>query len=113
MGGNGAVDLGGAVVDGRLNNFGGKGVNATGTFDFNGRVNAATFHDLNAATLTAPSIGRLNVSGSVVGSTVTLEDPFNPLLPGLASLMVRGVVTNSPHLGRGIVRQCKGFRPRQ
>jgi hypothetical protein len=94
-GGNGTVDLGGATADGPLASFGGRGVNATGTLDFNGRVAAATFRDVSAAILTAPGITRLIVGGSVAGSTITLEEPFNPALPALGSLLVRGAISNS------------------
>jgi hypothetical protein len=89
------VELGGATADGSLAMFGGRGVTATGTLDFNGRVGAATFRDVSAATITAPGITRLTVGGSIVGSTLSLEEPFNPVLPALGTLAVRGTIANS------------------
>ena len=95
VGGNGAVDLGEAVLDGALRAFGGRGLNAVGTIDFNGPVAAASFRDLSSATVTATSVGKFNVAGSVVGSSLIVEDPFNPVVPALGSLAVRGAITGS------------------
>jgi hypothetical protein len=106
-GGNGTVDLGGATADGPLAVFGGRGVNATGTLDFNGRVGAAAFRDVSAATITASGITRLAVGGSVAGSTVALGEPFNPALPALGSLLVRGTITNTRIATAGAVGVVK------
>jgi hypothetical protein len=107
VGGNGAVDLAEAVVDGALRAFGGKGLNATGTVDFNGPVAAATFANLSAATVTGTTIGKFNVGGAIVGSTLTVEDPFNPALPTLGSLAVKGSIAGSRITSNGTVGTVK------
>jgi hypothetical protein len=94
-GGNGAVDLGGATVAGPLATFGGKGVDLVGAVDVAGRLNSTSFRNISGATLTATSIGKMNVGGTVVSSTLSATDAFNPLLPGLASLVVKGAISGS------------------
>ena len=94
-GGNGAVDLPEARVDGALNTFGGRGVNASGAIDFNGRVNTASFGTLGGADVTATSIGKVNLAGSMADSTLTVEDPFAPALATLTALTVKGPITGS------------------
>ena len=106
-GGNGAVDLGGATVDGPLATFGGKGVNATGALDFDGRVNTLSLRDVVSATITAPGFGKLNVAGSVVASSLTAEDAFNPLLPAIGNLQVKGTITGSRVAAAGTINAVK------
>ena len=110
VGGNGAVDVPDAVVDGALASFGGKGANATGTLDFNGRVNAAALGNATGATISAPSIGKLGVAGSITNSTLALEDPFNAALQALGKLTVKGAIVDSRVETGGTIGALKASR---
>jgi hypothetical protein len=94
-GGNMAVDLGGVTSAGPLNTVGGRGVNLLGDLDVNGRINKATFNNVTDADITASSILKMSVAGAMTTSTLTLDDPFAPLVPVLGSLAVRGSITGS------------------
>jgi hypothetical protein len=109
-GGNGATDLVDATVDGALASFGGKGVNATGRLDFNGRVNALALHDVASAVISAPSIGKLGVTGSFANSTLALEDPFSAVLQSLGKLAVKGAITDSRIDSGGTIGSLKAAR---
>jgi hypothetical protein len=109
-GGNGSADLPLATVDGALASFGGKGVNATGTVDFNGRVNAAALGNATGATISAPSIGKLGVAGSITNSTLALEDPFSAALQSLGKLAVKGAIVDSRIDSGGSIGSVKASR---
>jgi hypothetical protein len=94
-GGDGAADLPEARVDGALNAFGGRGVSATGAIDFNGRVNTASFGTVAGADVTATSIGKMNLAGSMTDSTLSVEDPFAAALTSLTALTVKGPISGS------------------
>jgi hypothetical protein len=109
-GGNGATDLPAATVEGTLASFGGKGLNATGTFDFGARVRAAAFRDITGATVSAPSIGKLAVAGAITNSTLALSDPFSAALQSLGKLAVRGAITDSRIDSGGTIGSIKAAR---
>jgi hypothetical protein len=106
-GGNGAIELGGATVAGPLATFGGKGVDLVGAAAVAGRLNSASFRNLTGATLTATSIGKMSVGGTVTGSTLGATDAFNPLLPGLGSLTVKGAISGSRVAATGTIGSLK------
>jgi hypothetical protein len=94
-GGNKTIDVGRISSDGPLFSVGGKGVNLTGDMDVNGRVTKAVFNNVTGADVTAGSVLKMTLTGSMLDSTLTLEDPYAPLVPVLGSLSVRGAITNS------------------
>lgn len=107
VGGNGAVDLPEATVAGAIAAFGGRGVNATGDLDFSGRVTALTLRDVSAATITGPGFGRVTVGGSMVESTLEVEEALNPVVPAIGSLAVRGAITGTRVSAVGTIGSVK------
>jgi len=95
VGGDGQLNLPALRVTGPLNTVGGKGVNLTGDMDVNGRINKATFNNVTNADVTADSILKMTLTGTMQDSTVTLADPFTPLVPVLGNLSVRGNINGS------------------
>ena len=95
VGGDGQLNLPALRVTGPLNTVGGRGVNLTGDMDVNGRINKATFNNVTNADVTADSILKMTLTGTMQDSTVTLADPFTPLVPVLGNLSVRGNINGS------------------
>lgn len=94
-GADGGVGVSSISSDAGLAQVGGKSVDLTGSLNVTGVLGRADFRNVSSATISAGTIGRFTAYGDMTAATLSLTDPFVPLLPNLGRFTVAGTMSNS------------------
>ncbi|HEX8911034.1 MAG TPA: hypothetical protein VF796_01655 [Humisphaera sp.] len=94
-GSDGLVVVPSVTADGSLGSLGGKSMTLAGPLTVAGAVSKAEFRNVVGSTLSAASVRKLTVYGTMTDSTVTLTAPADPLAPAAGTFAVAGAMTNS------------------